>query len=47
MPQTFLEHQQAPDATVTILKGADAFDPNMEIKNLMEADVLLSFILFE
>ena len=29
VPEAFLEHQQASDATVTIFKGMDALKPNM------------------
>ena len=47
VPEAFLEHQQASNAAIAICEGTDALEPNMELKNLMEADVLLSFILFE
>ena len=47
MPQTLLEHQQASDATVAIFKGPDAFEADMEIENLMEADIFLCFVFFE
>ena len=47
MPEAFLEHQQASNATITILKGTDAFKSNMEVEYLMESDVFLRFVLFE
>jgi len=43
----FLEHQQASDATVAIFKGADALKPDMEIQNLMEADIRLRLVFLE
>ena len=47
VPEAFLEHQQASDATVTILEGADALESDMEIEDLMEADIFLRFVFFE
>ena len=47
VPEAFLEHQQASDATVAILEGTDALEAYMEIQNLMEADIFLCFVFFE
>lgn len=47
VPEALLEHQQAPDATIAILEGMDALEPNMEIENLMKADILLCLVFFE
>ena len=45
--EALLEHQQATDTTVAILKGANALESNMEIQNFVEADILLRFVFFE
>lgn len=47
MPIAFFEHQQTPDATIAILEGTDVFVPDMEIKDFIEPDILLSPIFFE
>ena len=45
--EAFLEYQQATDANVSILKRTDVFEPDMEIKNLLETDIFLRFVLLE
>ena len=47
MTEAFLEHQQASDATVAIFKGTDALEADMEIENLMEADIFPCLIVFK
>ena len=47
MPEAFFEHEQASDATVTILERVDTLKVDMEIENFVEADILLRFVLFE
>ena len=47
VPEAFLEHQQATDTTIAIFEGMDALEPDMEIENLMEADIFLRFVFFE
>ena len=36
--KTFLEHDQAANTTITILKGVDGFEPHMKIKNIIKGD---------
>ena len=47
VPEAFLEHQQASNATIAIFKRTDALEADMEIQNLMEADIFLRFVLLE
>ena len=47
MPEAFFEHQQTPDTTITIFKGMNSLEPDMEIENLMETDILLCLIFLE
>lgn len=45
--EAFFEHQQAPNAAIAILEGTDALEADMEIENLMEADIFPSLVFFE
>ena len=47
VPKAFFEHQQASDTTITIFEGTDALEPDMEIQNLVEANILLCFVIFK
>ena len=47
LTEAFFEHEQSSDATVAIFKGADALKSDMEIKNLVKADIFLRFVFFD
>lgn len=47
VPEAFLENQQTTDAAITIFKGVDTLEADMEIKDFMKADIFLSLVLFE
>ena len=47
MSKAFFEHEQSSNATIAIFKGADALETDMEIKDFMEADILLCLVFFE
>jgi len=47
VPEAFFEHQHATNAAIAIFKGTDALETDMEIENLMEADIFLRFILLK
>ena len=45
MAEALLEHQQAADATVAVLKGADALELHVEIQNVLQRNGLLGLVL--
>lgn len=47
VPEAFLEHQQASDAAIAVFKGVDALELHMEVKDFVEADLIMGFILLE
>ena len=47
MSEAFFEHQQSSDATVAIFERTNAFKPDMEIKDFVEANILLCLVLLE
>ena len=38
MPKTFLEHNQAANTTVSILKGVNGFKANVKIQDIIKSD---------
>ena len=47
MPETFPEHYQSADSTVSVLKRVDCLKPLMEINNIFESGIFFAVIFFQ